>query len=322
MKIHIPYISDQQVGGGYTFYRNFNKAAAVHMPEELQLVAEEEQHDILFAFSPTTIAGEVIERSKAKGAKFVLRMDGVPEDSRNSGRGTRRLVEYALKADLIIYQSEFIYKTVGAMLRNNGVRSPHTIVHNGVDTDVYNPDGPKIAFVGKPNILSMAYRKDNNKRYEEVLAMYREYWMSNKNANLVCIGRYPSEWQDYNMGFFNGERYQRLGVVTDEVAKASMIRSCDVMFYPSFADPAPNAVFEAMACGVPILYNPYGGTAELIKTDAGQPINYTRPFTDQINEVLEKRDVYRIRAKEIAKSHDLKMMILEYKRAFDMITAL
>lgn len=322
MNIHIPYISDQQVGGGYTFYRNFNKAVAKHMPDEMTLVPENEQHDILFAFSPTTISGEVIERSKAAGAKFVLRMDGVPEDSRNSGRGTRRLVEYALKADLIIYQSEFIYKTVGRILQNNGVRSPHAIVHNGVDTEIYNPDGPKIAFVGKPNILSMAYRKDNNKRYEEVLAMYREYWMSNKNANLVCIGRYPSEWQDYNMGFFNGERHQRLGVVTDETAKASMIRSCDLMFYPSFADPAPNAVLEAMACGVPILYNPYGGSQEILGNSAGCPIDPLRSYTEQINEMLDRSGAYKMNAKELAKSHDLKMMILEYKRAFDMTTAL
>ncbi len=323
MKIHIPYISDQQVGGGYTFFRNFSKAATQYFPE-WQLVPEEQPHDILFAFSPTTVSGEVIERSKNSGARFVLRMDGVPEDSRNSGRGTRRLVEYALKADLIIYQSEFVYRTVGAILRNNGVVTPHSIVHNGVDTDVFKPDDTKIGFVGKPNILSIAYRKDNNKRYEEVLAMYREYWLSNKQANLVLVGRYPSEWQDYNMGFFNGERHQRLGIVTDNVAKAAMMRSCDFLFYPSFADPAPNVVLEAVACGVPVMYNPYGGSHEILsKYGAGVPIDYSRSYTEQINELMKNLDVLRLRCKEtVAAGLDLKMMILGYKRAFDMMTAL
>ncbi len=321
MKIHVPYISDQEVGGGYTFYRNFRKAATEHFPE-WNLVPETEKHDILFAFSPTTVSGETIERSKAAGAKFILRMDGVPEDSRNSGRGTRRLVEYALKADLIIYQSEFAYKTVGAILRNNGANQPHAIVHNGVDTSIFTPEGPKIAFTGKPNILSIAYRKDNNKRYEEVLAMYREYWMANKAANLVLIGRYPSEWQDYNMGFFNGERYQRLGIVTDDTAKAAMIRSCDLMFYPSFADPAPNVVLEAIACGVPVLYNHYGGSAELVGEQAGKPIDYSKTYTEQLGEMLAQKEMYKISTVTIAQAHDLKMMILEYRRAFEMMIGL
>lgn len=322
MKIHIPYISDQQIGGGYTFYRNFTKAMADHMPD-WQLVPEAIKHDVLFAFSPTTVSGEVIARSKAAGARFVLRMDGVPEDSRNSGRGTRRLIEYSLQADLIIYQSEFVYNTVGKILRNNGATKPHAIVRNGVDTDIFTPEGEKIAFVGKPNILSIAYRKDNNKRYEEVLAMYREYWMDNKNANLVLIGRYPSEWQDYNMGFFNGERHQRLGIVTDLKAKAAMMRSCDLMFYPSFADPAPNVVLEALACGVPILYNAYGGTREILEgTGAGMAIDYRKNFADQIEEVLEELPSHKFKARETAKNHDIKMMALHYQRAFEMLNVL
>lgn len=324
MKLHIPYISDQSIGGGYTFYRNFIKAAAKHAPN-LGIVEENEPHEILFAFSPTTVSGEAIERAKESGAKFVLRMDGVPEDSRNSGRGTRRLVEYALKADLIIYQSEFVYKTLGQILRNNGATKPHLIIPNGVDTDVYRPDGEKIAFVGNPNILAIAYRKDNNKRYEETLAMYREYWMNNKDANLVLIGRYPSEWQDYNMGFFNGERFQRMGIVTDDTAKAAMIRSCQLLFYPSFADPAPNVVLEAMACGVPVLYQPYGGVTEMVGIDAGRggnEINYGMNFTFNINRILENRKQLSFNAVEIAKKHNLETMITRYEEAFTMAAAL
>lgn len=326
MRIHIPYISDQSIGGGYTFYRNFIKAAA-SFAQDIELVEENQPYDILFGFSPTTVSGEVIERAKAKRAKFVLRMDGVPEDNRNAGRGTRRLVEYALKADLIIYQGQFIFNTVGMILRNNGANKPHVIIPNGVDTDVYRPDGEKIAFKGQPNILAMAYRKDNNKRYEETLAMYREYWMSNKQANLVLIGRYPTEWQDYNMGFFNGERYQRLGVVTDDLAKASMIRSCDFMFYPSFADPAPNAVMEALACGVPVLYNPYGGVSEMVypglyEARAGQAIEYGANFKINIDKIMFDRKQLSMNAVLIAQANNLKTMITKYRNAFEMVTDL
>lgn len=319
MRIHVPYISNQKIGGGYTFFRNFQKGFAAKYPD-VQFVDENEDHDILFAFSPSTINGETIERSKKKGAKFVLRMDGVPEDSRNSGRGTRRMVEYALKADFIVYQSDFLIQTVGKILKNNGVACRRGLIRNGVDVDTFTPFGDRVGFKGKPNILHVAYRKDNNKRYEEVLAMYREYWTDNKDANLVLLGRYPTEWTDYNMGFFNGERYQRMGVLEDQKAKAAIMRSCDVMFYPSFADPAPNVVLEALACGVPVVYCRYGGTEELIGTDAGVPIQYGMGrFQESIEYTLKHREEFSQKAREIALGHTLEMTAMRYKEVFDLL---
>ena len=322
MRIHVPYISDQNIGGGYTFHDNFVKAITDKYPD-IQFVPENEDHDILFAFSCTTVNGETIERSKKKGAKFVLRMDGVPEDNRNSGRGTRRLIEYALQADHIVYQSEFVLNTVGKILQNNGVEAPRSIIQNGVDTDVFTPEGEKIGIKGSPKILHIAYRKDPNKRYEEVVAMYREYFMNNREANLVLLGRYPTEWMTYNMGFFNGERHQRLGIITDRKTKAMMIRSCDLMFYPSFADPAPNVVLEALSCGVPVLFNGYGGAMEMIRPKdmqpGGLPIDYNFPFTKQIEAILSNRDAYSLNARQIALEHSLGMMAIKYRQTFETL---
>jgi len=277
------------------------------------MVGEDESPDILFAFSPTTINGETIDRCKKNGSKFVLRIDGVPEDSRNSGRGTRRLIEYALKADHIIYQSTFIEQTVGRILRDNGVHCPTLIVRNGVDTDIYSIDGAKVNFQGKPKILNIAYRKDPNKRYEEVVGMYREYWTLNKQANLILLGRYPTEWMTYNMGFFNGERFQRLGIVEDPAQKATFIRSCDVMFFPSYADPAPNVVLESIACGVPVIYNRYGGAAEYIE-NAGIAIG-SGTYEEMIDQALiMNKDEIRAQALKFS----LKNMGESYIKAFEI----
>lgn len=319
MKVHVPYESRQTIGGGYTFYRNFMDCMADE--DDVQFVSEDEDFDILFAFSPTTVSGESIARAKGKGAKFILRMDGVPEDNRNSGKGTRRLIQYAREADFIIYQSNFVRGTVGNIIKNNGVKSPNRVIRNGVNTHIFTPDGGKENFAGKPNILHIAYRKDNNKRYEEVLAMYREYFMSNKQANLVLLGRYPTEWNEFGMGFFNGERYNAIGITTDEEYKARMIRSCDFFFYPSFADPCPNVVMEVMACGVPVLYQPYGGVREMVQPtpELGGGIwnDYTESFTDNINLLLKEREFYSKRAVEIAQNHTLEIMALDYISAFE-----
>ncbi len=317
MRVHIPDISSQTIGGGHTFYRNFLSALAKDHPD-IRIVAEEEPHDILFACAVTMVSGETIKRSKMAGAKFVLRMDGVPEDSRNSGSGTRKLLEFSRLADYIIYQSHFIKETVGKLLRANGAECPDAIVPNGVDLDVFRPDGEIKAFPGQPKILHIAYRKDPNKRYEEVVAMYREYFCRNREANLLLLGRYPTEWMDHNMGFFGGERYQRLGVITDPEAKAAAIRSCDFMFYPSFADPAPNAVLEVLACGLPVLYQPYGGVEEMVRNGhAGLAIDYTKNFTQQIEELLDDRVQFGETARMRAENHGLPSLAAGYRHVFE-----
>lgn len=318
MKIFAPSISNQSIGGGYTFYKNFLKAMSLF--PDVDFVQEENQADILFAFSPTTISGEIIERAKKSGTKFVLRIDGIPEDNRNSGKGTRRLIEYALKADFIIYQTNFVLQTVGRILSDNGVECPSKVVHNGVDTDIFTPDGPKVAFPGSPKILHINYRKDNNKRYEEVVQMYRELWTHRKDTNLLLMGRYPTEWMDYNMGFFNGERFQRLGVVEDEKVKAQYIRSCDVFFYPSYADPSPNVVLEVLACGVPVIYQGYGGVAELVR-GAGISINTKIDYQYMIESFINPtvRDLWRIQARDVAIGFSLPIMANDYRDVFDLV---
>lgn len=319
MNVFVPYESRQTIGGGYTFYRNFVDCMAD--AEDFRLVEESEDFDILFAFSPTTVSGESITRAKGRGAKFILRIDGVPEDNRNSGKGTRRLIEYASLADYIIYQTKFIQQTIGPILKNNGIVCPHRVIRNGVNTHIFTPEGSKENFPGKPNILHIAYRKDNNKRYEEVLAMYREYFMNNKQANLVLLGRYPTEWQEFGMGFFNGERYNAIGTTFDDAYKARIIKSCDFLFYPSFADPCPNVVMEAMACGVPILYQPYGGVREMVQPGmelgGGIWIDYNESFTDNINVLLKERENFSKRALAIAQEHTLEIMSANYISAFE-----
>lgn len=315
MRIHIPYNSNQEIGGGYTFYRNFIKGSS-NLNDLTVNNSESDGHEILFAFSPTTINGETIERSKKTGAKFVLRIDGVPEDSRNSGRGTRQLVEYATKADLIIYQSVFIDQTVGRILRENNISARSVVVRNGVDTEVFNLNGGKANLQGDPKILNIAYRKDNNKRYEEVLAMFREYWTYNKKAKLHLLGRYPTEWLRHNMGFFNGENHSRLGVFHDDNAKALFIRSCDVFFFPSFADPAPNVVLEAMACGLPVIFNPYGGVAEYVGKN-GVAIGSGKTYMEMIDEAL-KID-RKLIALETAQKFSLEGMVNSYFDQFKSI---
>lgn len=317
MKIYVPNHSNTNIGGGWTFLKNFKKAAA---KADIELVDSINDADLLFGFGPTVIAGEDIERAKNQNKPFVLRMDGVPEDNRNSGKGTRRMVEYAKKADFIIYQTNFVNETVGETLRNLGVEAPSRVVYNGVDREIFKDEGPTFPMTETMKILHVNYRKDTNKRVEEVIQMYREVWNTSHDCKLLLMGRYPTEWIQYGMGFYAGENYQTIGVVTDDNAKAMYMRSCDVFFYPSYADPAPNVVLEAMACGLPILYNPYGGVKELVGEHAGMAIDFEKygSYGEMLDILREERHGTSYAATEqIASKFTLERMIANYKEVFE-----
>jgi len=321
LKVYVPNISNTSIGGGWSFLRTLNKAFA--NDQNIQLVDNTDDYDILFSFAPTTIDGETIHRAKRAGKPFVLRMDGVPEDSRNSGRGTRRMVEYSLQADLVIFQSTFVRDTVGRMLNKNGLPWEKTaLIYNGVDTDVFTPEGDNLGIdTNNLRIFHMSYRKDQNKRFEEVIAMFRQLSTYRNDVTLVLVGRYPTEWQQYGFGFFNGERVKYLGIIEDEAHKSAVMRSCDVFFNPSFADPAPNTVLEAMASGIPVVYNGFGGVAEYVG-EAGIPIDYSQKNDTYLNIFRELKNdsvdlvEYKRRAREQAMRFSLAELHNRYASVF------
>lgn len=316
MRVFVPNVSNTKIGGGWTFLRNFRDS--MKQFPDFEIVDDLNQADLLFAFAPTTIDGGTIEKAQAKGIPFVLRMDGVPEDSRNGGKGTRRLLEFSSKADAIIYQSSFVSQTVGKIIKpKNNCRE--YVLFNGVNTDIFTPNGPTMPHNGLINILHVNYRKDPNKRYEEVVQMYRELWTIRQDVQLVLVGRYPTTWQDHNMGFFNGERFVRVGATDNPATLAMTMRSCDLFFYPSFADPAPNVVLETMACGLPMMLNPYGGGYEMCGMSA-VPINPLKMLGSQVDQVINfktnlKRlgDINRMRAEQM---FSLDVMGKNYREAF------
>ena len=257
MKILIPIDTDPNaIGGGFTFLRNFKKG--------LQELGHETvsggKADIALIPGATMIKRETFYDIK-KQMPLVLRIDGIPEDWRNRGTGTTRLKEFAKEADTLVYQSEFSLDYVGSLLDRKGM-----VIYNGVDYSIFKPTGDKI-FLPKANpiILHVMHRQDPNKRPEEVITLYRSVQIVNKDALLVLVGRYPKDWATYNFGFFAGEKFIYIENAREhELAK--IMRSCDLMWYPSYADPCPNIVLEALACGLEVTrINPIGGTKELIE---------------------------------------------------------
>jgi len=281
MRIYLFEREDKQfgIGGGPTFLRNF-KEVSTQMGHEIV----KESWDVALACGATMVQREDWEKAKKKGP-VVLRVDGIPEDWRNRGTGWPRLKDYARDADVVIYQSCFVRNTVGRLLGRDGA-----VIYNGVNKSVFKPAGPKFPRFGNPSILHINYRKDPNKRWDEVIVRFREFKINNPGATITFVGNYPREIVEYEFGMLDWERnkdWQHLGAISDREELAKVMRSADLFAWPSFADPCPNTLIEAMACGCkPLWINNYGGQREIV--DNWDLIDWSRErMVREYLEVLE-----------------------------------
>jgi len=253
--------NDKKIGGGWTFLRNFQKGIS-----DVKHALNNNGYDVSMACAPTMVSRDRWDAAKIKPR--VLRADGVPEDCRNRGTGWPRMRDYGKEADLVIYQSQFSKQTTGRLMKRDGL-----VISNGVDTSIFTNKGQKEKSFGSPSVVFVHFRSDPNKRFQEVIERFRQYKIEHPKAAITFIGDYPKQqikWHPKKLDFgmldlVEGKDWRYLGVVRNRSKLAQILRSCDYIAYPSFADPCPNTLVEAMACGAkPLWPNEYGSTIEIM----------------------------------------------------------
>jgi len=254
-KIHIPNQSKTEIGGGYSFIRNITKYLKT---QDFEITCEAEA-DVIFICGATMTDGKSLQNWKDAGKKILLRVDGIPKDSRNRGCGVSRLKKCADFADRVIYQSEWSRREAKDLLNKDG-----SVIYNGADTDIFYPSKKS-----KPSYnyfyLYVGYRKEEDKRFSEACYWFKEAAKKEPECRFTVIGRFNDELIKYGFDFYNHEKVKYLGVIPEPKDLADIMREHQVLLYPSFADPAPQTVVEALNCGMKIeLVNPVGGTRELL----------------------------------------------------------
>jgi glycosyltransferase involved in cell wall biosynthesis len=131
---------------------------------------------------------------------------------------------------------------------------------NAVDSDAFRPrltarkGPPRIAFVGRliqnkgPQYLMAAIPR----LVEREPAA--EFWFVGDGPMRACL-----EETAQNLGVAENVRF--LGVRQDV---AGLLNESDIFVRPSLMEGMPLTVLEAMACGLPVVATPVGGTAELV----------------------------------------------------------
>ncbi len=254
---------------------------------------------------------EVVRDLKRRGVKVVHRLDGraravvkvYERDEEN--RAINEL------ADWTVFQSgyvrehtsracETIFGPEAAICRDP---SRGSVIYNGVDTECFGSVGPREVLKGELNILHVAFTFGVRKGVGDLVEV-ATLLRNNPKIHFYTVGR---QEQDHAHGHLLAglPNVTRLGVISDRRRLATLMRSAQVLFFPSREDYCPNTVLEAMSCGLPVWYHNSGGTPELVRDSvqsagvAMMPENpiyplyvlreYLQEFSGRANDMVRRR---------------------------------
>ncbi len=250
-----------------------------------------------------------IRKESAGKKKIVVRAINLKQHSRKYG--FLYYLEDRLKtkllncADMVIFQSHY-QKGFFTKYGYNGKND--VVIHNGADTDIFNDNG-SIVWDGKEKlkILSCTMSSHATKHHDLI-----EKISKCKGVKVSHIGKWPDSVDKKNiemLGMFKRERI------------ADALRCSHVFLHPAVKDPCPSVLFEAICCGLPVIYNDGIGSSKEIVQENGLPLNIanSQETVDQI-----KKDYYTLKNEKIKSSrqyYSISRVANQYVKAFSEVSS-
>ena len=142
---------------------------------------------------------------------------------------------------------------------------PITLIHNGVDTTVFQPHDKQesrrelgLIADAKIFLFSSYVINDSNKGIDRVIGALEEVDVPNKL--LICIGNIP-----FNFSPDASFPIIVTGGLKNQTKMAKYYSSADYFLQCSYEETFAQTPLEAMACGTPIISTPCSGAADLIR---------------------------------------------------------
>ncbi len=185
----------------------------------------------------------------------------------------KRIVDFNRSyADYTIFQSNYSYNehvNLGFLFDDNKIK----IIPNAPDPDIFNSEN----------------RKEISKQTK--IKIIATSWSSN-----IRKGQKTYEWIDKNLNFkkydftFVGNinaKFENIKIISPKKSEdlASILRDHDIFLTASQNDPCSNAVLEALACGLPVVYFNSGGHPEIVR-QAGYSFSKNEEIIDLIKKVV------------------------------------
>ena len=195
-------------------------------------------------------------RAVRRRPALVHRVDGVPELAR--GRRTEAdEIQPAVNrlADFTIFQSEYCRSSFAEQC---GFLPDHsTIVYNGVDPRIFFPSQVETATGRSLKLVAASWSANRRKGFDTLAEIAKI-----PGVELTFAGNWCPDVEPANV---------KLAGVLQSNELAALMRSSDAMVHAALNEPCSNAIVEAMACGLPVLFRDSGGNRELVG-EFGVPI--------------------------------------------------
>lgn len=279
MKIFLNYKTTNNPWGGInSFLRSFKEYVDSERSDVI-ITDSIEDFDIFFmAAASSSATGEETDKNyieklikrreklfekyiKRTRYKIVHRLDGLRAIYKGEFIPNDQVqIDLSQLADYIIFQSKFSLYSFEKFGYN---KNNYTIIHNGVNQNIFNCNGKIFSKNKKIKVLSSSWSDGLNKGFKTI-ADFSE----NERVESYFVGRWNESVDKKNVKVIPPIEREQL---------AELYKTMDVFLHAAKNDPCPNVVLEALSCGLPVLYHNSGGTVEIAS-------RYGVSLSDVINE--------------------------------------
>ena len=179
-------------------------------------------------------------------------------------------------AGATVIQSTWTYQRIAEMCYQP---VKPVIIRNAVDPEIFHPRG-RVSFDGSRKIRLIATSWSNNARKGGPVYKWLEEHLDWDRFEMTFVG-------NSSLSF---DRIRTVPPVPSEQL-ADMLRQHDIYITASQNDPCSNAVVEALACGLPVLYRNDGGHPELVSY-GGLSFNDHEEILPQLEQIAANYDMF------------------------------
>lgn len=325
MKIFLPF-HVKDIGGTTTFAKKFKEGMTHH------------GHDVFFKYRPdydilfciVQAPFKYLSEAKHRGKKIVQRLDGVHYWSVQGFRypllNLKAKIIRHFFADFTIYQSEYSKYSAEKFLGKK-LNDPSAIIYNGVDLDLFSPEGEKTDLRDNPEqkifFTASAFRRENQiVPIFDALKIYSEKY--DGNFKFLIAGTFTEDMTHIKEKYKNFKNTLFLGKINNaDLPKYE--KSADVFLFTHSNPPCPNNVIEAIACGLPVCGIADGAMSEIIRSGhsgllspaKGDAFWKERPydvkaFANNIDTIVRNREMFSRESRRIARERFSLESMLEY----------
>lgn len=187
-------------------------------------------------------------------------------------------------SDFVIFQSNYQLN----FFKQQGFCSPlYKIIHNGADNKFLKIKRDKKNIKSCVNLVSSTASPRASKKHDLILELSKL-----KNVKIIHFGRWPEKLPSNNI--------KLMGVCSHEKI-CKVLAASHGFIHTAIKDPCPNSVFEALASGLPVLYNNNIGSSREIVQGYGLPLDFSNlkksidEFTENYDELSSKLEKNRIK---------------------------